>query len=301
MYLESKRAPAVRACGLTRRFGRAVALDGLDFSVAAGQVVGLLGRNGAGKSMLLRIVSGQLRQTGGEAELMGAPVGMETLGRLCLIGDTPDFGGLRNAAEFLAVCRCLFPSWQEEQAGRLMTLFGLPLKKPLRGYSRGMQTALLLCAGLASGAELTIFDEPSLGLDAVMRERFYDEVVAAHRREPERTFLISTHLIDEVARTLDYAVMIDGGRLLAQGSPEEMTRLYLCVSGSAEEVGAATAGLAVLREEEVAGTLVRYTRLNAPEDAERIRACGRVQTAPVSLQRLFVLLTEGKEAERDAG
>lgn len=301
MYLESKRAPAVRACGLTKRFGRAVALDGLDFSVAAGQVVGLLGRNGAGKSTLLRIVSGQLRQTGGEAELMGAPVGMETLGRLCLIGDTPDFGGLRNAAEFLAVCRCLFPSWQEEQAGRLMTLFGLPLKKPLKGYSRGMQTALLLCAGLASGAELTIFDEPSLGLDAVMRERFYDEVVAAHRREPERTFLISTHLIDEVARTLDYAVMIDGGHLLAQGSPEEMTRLYLCVSGSAEEVRAATAGLAVLREEEAAGTLVRYTRLNAPEDAERIRACGRVQTAPVSLQRLFVLLTEGKEAERDAG
>ena len=86
-----------------------------------------------------------------------------------------------------------------------------------------------------------------------------------------------THL-DEVARTLDYAVMIDGGHLLAQGSPEEMTRLYLCVSGSAEEVGAATAGLAVLREEEVAGTLVRYMRLNAPEDAERIRACGRVQT-----------------------
>ena len=188
--------PALRVRGLTRRFGRALALDGLDFSVAAGQVVGLLGRNGAGKSTLLRIVSGQLRQTGGEAELMGAPVGMETLGRLCLIGDTPDFGGLINAAEFLAVCRCLFPSWQEEQAGRLMTLFGLPLKKPLKGYSRGMQTALLLCAGLASGAELTIFDEPSLGLDAVMRERFYDEVVAAHRREPERTFLISTHLID---------------------------------------------------------------------------------------------------------
>ena len=90
-----------------------MALDGLDFSVAAGQVVGLLGRNGAGKSTLLRIVSGQLRQTGGEAELMGAPVGLETLGRLCLIGDTPDFGGLKNAAEFLAVCRCLFPSWRD--------------------------------------------------------------------------------------------------------------------------------------------------------------------------------------------
>lgn len=218
--MESNAVPAIRVHGLTKRFGRAMALDGLDFTVSAGQVIGLLGRNGAGKSTLLRIVSGQLRPTAGEVEVLGAPVGMETLGRLCLIGDTPDFGGLKNAREFLNVCAGLFPAWQREQADRLMTLFGLPLKKPLKGYSRGMQTALLLCAGLASGAELTVFDEPSLGLDAVMRERFYDAVVEARRREPQRTFLISTHLIDEVARTLDYAVMIDGGRLLAQGTPE---------------------------------------------------------------------------------
>ena len=145
-----------------------------------------------------------------------------------------------------------------------------------------------------------MFDEPSLGLDAVMRERFYDAVVEAHRREPGRTFLISTHLIDEVARTLDYAVMIDGGRLLDEGTPEALTRLYLCVSGAAEDVRAATAGFATLRDEEVAGSLVRYVHLNRPEDAEEIRACGRVQTAPVSLQRLFVFLTGEKEAERDA-
>ena len=298
--MESNAVPALRVRGLTRRFGRALALDGLEFSVAAGQVVGLLGRNGAGKSTLLRIVSGQLRPTAGEVEVLGAPVGMETLGRLCLIGDTPDFGGLKNAREFLNVCAGLFPAWQREQADRLMTLFGLPLKKPLKGYSRGMQTALLLCAGLASGAELTVFDEPSLGLDAVMRERFYDAVEEARRREPQRTFLISTHLIDEVARTLDYAVMIDGGRLLAQGTPEVLTAGYLCVSGAADEVYAVTADAAVLRDEEVGGSLVRYVRLNAPEDAGRIRACGRVQTAPVSLQRLFVLLTGEKEAKRDA-
>ena len=130
---ESNAVPALRVRGLTRRFGRALALDGLEFSVAAGQVVGLLGRNGAGKSTLLRIVSGQLRPTAGEVEVLGAPVGMETLGRLCLIGDTPDFGGLKNAREFLNVCAGLFPAWQREQADRLMTLFGLPLKKP-RGW-----------------------------------------------------------------------------------------------------------------------------------------------------------------------
>ena len=298
--METNAIPAIRSCGLTKRFGRAVALDGLDFSVEAGQVVGLLGRNGAGKSTLLRIISGQIRQTAGKAELFGSTIKTAALSRLCLIGDTPDFAGLKNAAEFLAVCRGLFPSWQQEQADRLIPLFGLSLKKALKGYSRGMQTALLLCAGLASGAELTVFDEPGLGLDAVMRERFYDAVLELHRREPERTFLISTHLIDEVARTLDYAVMIDSGRLLAQGAPEELTRLYLCVSGEASEVRAATEGLANLRDEEVAGSLVRYVRLRNPEDAERVRNCGHVQTGPVSLQRLFVFLTGEKEAERNA-
>lgn len=298
--METNAIPAIRSCGLTKRFGRAVALDGLDFSVEAGQVVGLLGRNGAGKSTLLRIISGQIRQTAGKAELFGSTIKTAALSRLCLIGDTPDFAGLKNAAEFLAVCRGLFPSWQQEQADRLIPLFGLSLKKALKGYSRGMQTALLLCAGLASGAELTVFDEPGLGLDAVMRERFYDAVLELHRREPERTFLISTHLIDEVARTLDYAVMIDSGRLLAQGAPEELTRLYLCVSGEASEVRAATEGLADLRDEEVAGSLVRYVRLRNPEDAERIHNCGHVQTGPVSLQRLFVFLTGEKEAERNA-
>lgn len=292
-------APAIRVRGLTRCFGRAMALDGLDFAVSAGQVVGLLGRNGAGKSTLLRILSGQLRPTAGEAELLGAPVGPASLGRLCLIGDTPDFGGLRNGKEFLKVCSGLFPGWQQERAERLTTLFGLPLTKPLKGYSRGMQTALLLCAGLSSGAELTVFDEPSLGLDAVMRERFYDAVVQAHREEPGRTFLLSTHLIDEVARTLDYAVMIDAGRLLAEGTAEELTKLYLCVSGVPEAVRGETEGLDVLKEEEVAGSLVRYLRLHTPQDAQRIREGGRVQVAPMGLQKLFVFLTGEKEAQRD--
>ena len=88
--------------------------------------------------------------------------------------------------------------------------------------------------------------------------------------------------------------------MLAEGTAEELTRLYLCVSGAADAVRAETEGLAVLREEEVAGSLVRHVRLSAPGDADRIRESGRVQTSPMGLQRLFVFLTEEKEAERDA-
>lgn len=295
--------PVIRADGLTRRFGRSLALNDLSFAVSAGRVVGLLGRNGAGKSTLLRILSGQLRQTRGTAELFGEKVfdNSRALGRLCLIGDTPDFGGLRSANQLLQACAALFPRWDEGEARRLLKRFELPERKRLKAFSRGMQTALMLLVGLASGAELTVFDEPSLGLDAVMRERFYDELLEAHARDKSRTFLLSTHLIDEVARTLDCAVLIDAGRLLCEGSIASLTECYLSVSGAPESVREVTEGCTVLKEEELAGSLVRHLRLATPEDAARIREDGRVQAAAMSLQRLFVFLTEEKEAQRDAG
>ncbi len=164
-----------------------------------------------------------------------------------------------------------------------------------------MQTALSLTVGLASGAELTVFDEPSLGLDAVMRERFYGELLNAHARDEGHSFLLSTHLIDEAARTLDGAVMLDAGRLLCEGTIASLTECYLSVSGAPEEVREATRGFTLLKEEDLVGSLVRHLRLPSPEDAARLRADGRVQTAPIGLQRLFIFLTEEKEAARDAG
>lgn len=294
--------PVIRASGLTRRFGRAMALNDLTFTVPAGRIVGLLGRNGAGKSTFLRILSGQLKQSSGGIELFGERVfdNSRALGRLCLIGDTPDFGGLKNADELFRACASLFPHWDGEEAVRLLRRFELPSKKRLKAFSRGMQTALTLAMGLASGAELTVFDEPSLGLDAVMRERFYDELLEAHARDEGRSFLLSTHLIDEVARTLDCAVMIDTGRLLCEGTIASLTERYLSVSGAPEAVREATRGMEVLKEEELAGSLVRHLRLSSPEDAARLLGDGRVQAAPMSLQRVFVFLTEEREAARDA-
>lgn len=294
--------PALEVAGITRRFRAARALDGLSFSVAPNQIVGLLGRNGAGKSTLLRILSGQLKPNEGEAKLFGMPIydHAAALSQLCMIGDTPDFGGLSNIKELFYVCEGLFPNWDQQDALRLTERFDLPMNKGLKGFSRGMQTALLLSVGLASGAPLTVFDEPSLGLDAVMRERFYDLLLDERRKDSGRTFILSTHLIEEVARTLDYAVLIDAGRLLCQGTLQELTSLYLSVSGAPDAVRQAAAGAAVLKEEELAGSLVCHLRLNTPADGERIMADDRVQSAPMNLQRLFVFLTEEKEADRHA-
>lgn len=293
---QNKKLPVLQVKEISRRFGKTLALDALSFEVEGGQIVGLLGRNGAGKSTLLRIISGQLKAGGGEALLFGKPAGtVDGLAELCLIGDSPDFGNLKNIGEFISVCAGLFPAWNNTYALQLVDRFELPMKKKLKAFSRGMQTSLLLIAGLASGARLTVFDEPSLGLDAVMRERFYDQLVESRQRGDGRTYVLSTHLIDEVARTLDCAVLIDRGRLLAEGTLAELTRQYFSISGAPDAVREASAGAKVLKEEEVAGSLVRHFKLQDASQAEALEQGGRVQFARMNLQRLFVFLTEENE------
>ncbi len=293
--------PALEVKGLSQRFGKTQALDDLSFAIAPGQIVGLLGRNGAGKSTLLRIVSGQLKAREGKAYLFGQPIYNNTaaLTSLCMIGDTPDFGKLRNIKQLFAVCEGLFPGWDRTRAMELVKQFELPFTRPLKGFSRGMQTATMLALGLVSGALLTVFDEPSLGLDAVMRERFYDLLLEEKQRSPERTFLLSTHLIDEVARTLNSAVMIDKGQLLCQADLENFQRIYMSVSGAPDVVRQETEGMTILKEEEVAGALFRLLRLISTSVGLRLQEEGKVQVAPMSLQRLFVFLAQGKGGNPD--
>ena len=292
--MQKQITPALEVEALGHSFGKTRALDGLSFAVLPGQIVGLLGRNGAGKSTLLRIISGQLKAKEGDAWLFGQRIYNNTaaLSSLCMIGDTPDFGKLKNLKQLLKVCDGLFPGWNRERALELIKLFELPVKRPLKGFSRGMQTAAMLTVGLASGALLTVFDEPSLGLDAVMRERFYDLLLEEKQKDPNRTFILSTHLIDEVARTLDSAVMVDHGRLLCQAQLEEFGRIYMSVSGAPDAVRQETDGMSILKEETVAGSLVRHLRLNAVSEGEKLKTEGKVQVAPMSLQRLFVFLAQ---------
>jgi ABC-2 type transport system ATP-binding protein len=292
--MQDQIVPVFETEALSQRFGKTNALDGLTFAIAPGQIVGLLGRNGAGKSTLLRIVSGQLKHKQGNAWLFGQRIYNNTpaLASLCTIGDTPDFGKLKNIKQLFFVCAGLFPGWNKQRAMQLLKHFELPYTKPLKGFSRGMKTAALLAVGLSSGALFTVFDEPSLGLDAVMRERFYDLLLEEKQRDPNRTFLLSTHLIDEVARVLDSAVMIDKGHLLCQAQMEDINRIYMSVSGAPDVVRRETNGMTILREEVVAGSLVRHLRLKSVSDGQRIKEEGKVQIAPISLQRLFVFLAQ---------
>ncbi|GHU67509.1 ABC transporter ATP-binding protein [Clostridia bacterium] len=271
--------------GVTRRYGNKTALDALSFDIRERGIVGFLGRNGAGKSTLLRILIGQDLPTSGQVKLFGEDPfdNPNVLLRVCMVQDHPDSGALKGVRDLLAVSRTIYPKWDDAFAERLIKRFDLDTRKKLKALSRGMHTSLALTIGLASGAELTLFDEPSLGLDAVMRERFYDILIET-RDKTDRCFLVSTHLIEEAARTLDTVRMIENGKMLAEGTVAELTGSAFTMTGPAVE---SPVGAKVLRRDTRDGLVTLTCQGERPDPPPP-----NVTIAPVSLQRLFVLLTE---------
>ena len=287
---------AIELIDLTHSYGRkAVALDHLNLSMPAGKIYGLLGRNGAGKSTLINILIAGLKQTSGTALIFGeAPYeNPKALGRLCVVREKGMFPATLTVKQALLTCKDLYINWDHDYALQLLNAFSLNPKKRYKQLSRGMESSLGLIIGLASRSELTIFDEPSLGLDAVARETFYSELRKDIDAHP-RTIVISTHLIDEVARIFDEVVIIDKGRKLAQSTVEALTSTAVQVSGDESLVAPLIAGCELLHEERLSNMYAASVRLKEGQTIDPPEGA-KVESLP--LQRLFVYLTEGRASE----
>ena len=149
----------------------------------------------------------------------------------------PDFK-VRHA---LRVASWFYPNWSAELADALLADFGLPAGRAVKKLSRGMRSALGIVIGLAARADVTLFDEPYAGLDAVARQIFYDRLLADYAEHP-RTILLSTHLIDEAAGLLERVVVIDRGRIVLTADADDLRGVATAVSGPVLAVDEFTAG-----------------------------------------------------------
>ena len=182
--------PAISATGLTREYYDQVALDDVNLAIGARTITGLLGRNGAGKTTLLRILAGQEFPSSGSVQVFGsAPAeNQDVLRRLVLVREDqayPDFQGYPNfkVSHALRAASFCYPRWDAGLASSLLGDFGLRAGKAVKSLSRGQRSSLGITIGLAARAEVTLFDEPYAGLDAVARQVFYDQIGRASCRE----------------------------------------------------------------------------------------------------------------------
>ncbi|WP_329044177.1 ABC transporter ATP-binding protein [Amycolatopsis sp. NBC_01488] len=220
-------AEAITADGLTKAFGAAKALDGLDLTVHAGEVHGFLGPNGAGKTTTIRVLLGLMRADGGRATLLGGDPwtdATELHKRLAYVpGDVTLWPNL-TGGEVIDLLGRLRGGLDVERRAELVERFDLDPRKKGRTYSKGNRQKVALVAALASDVELLVLDEPTSGLDPLMEEVFR-QVVAEERERGDRTVLLSSHILSEVEALCDRVTIIRAGRTVESGTLDELRHL----------------------------------------------------------------------------
>ena len=285
-------AEILKAEGLCKAYGSKQVLQNLDLTIQPGKIYGLIGRNGAGKTTLLGILTAQNTKDAGEVTYGGQPVweNQAVLSQICFSRElqATQFGGQNNlkVRDYLRSAAIFCPGWDQAYADRLLLEFQLEPKKKICQLSKGQMSMVTILVALASRAPLTILDEPAAGLDVVMRERFY-QLLLDDFAKTGRTFLVSTHIIEEAASVFEQVIILDQGRILENSPTDELIDQFRYVSGREDEVDRVCAGVEVLSRR----TVGRHTTAAVRGNPEKLAALsGDVDIAPMNLQNVFVAL-----------
>ncbi|KRA25119.1 ABC transporter ATP-binding protein [Microbacterium sp. Root61] len=294
----------IEVTGLTKRYRETLAVDDVSFTIEQDTIYGLLGRNGAGKTTLMSMLTAQNFATSGDIRVFGEHPyeNAHVLSRMCFVRESQKYPDDATPTHAFQTARLFFPHWNEELAQSLIHDFQLPVKKRIKKLSRGQLSAVGVIIGLAARAEITFFDEPYLGLDAVARQIFYDRLLEDYTEHP-RTVILSSHLIDEVSNLIEKVLVIDRGRIIMNEDTDAVRDRAANIVGDAAAVDAFVAGREVIHRESL-GKVTSVTVLGTltPQDREALVAAG-LEVAPVSLQQLIVRVTQNATpaAARDEG
>ena len=263
----------------------------MSLDLAPNAIHGLLGRNGAGKTSLMRVLTGQEFETSGTVRVFGEHPreNARVMSRVCFIKESLKYPDMFRLGDALHAASVAYPNWDAVFAQRLAKDFDIPPRRRIKKLSRGQHSAVGVVVGLASRAPLTFFDEPYLGLDAVARQIFYDRLLEDFAEHP-RTVVLSTHLIDEVSDLIEHVAVLDRGQVLLEGDAESLRGQAISVSGPAEAVEAYTAGHRVLHKQRL-GNVIRAALPERPA-----ASTAGLSVDPLSLQELIVMTTQAGEA-----
>jgi len=214
----------IQTKGLARRFGKTLAVDGLDMEVPRGSVFGFIGRNGAGKTTTVRILLGLLPMTAGSATVLGRDPRKESFDIKRRVGYVPEihhFYQWMTIAELTRFTSSFYPTWRQDKCAELLNNFELDPAKKIKELSKGMVAKVALTLALAHDPELLVLDEPTGGLDVMVRREFLESIVRMIQEEGKTVFL-SSHVLVDMERVADEIAIIEGGLLVKRSTLEEL-------------------------------------------------------------------------------
>lgn len=279
----------IECSNIDKNFGSVKALKGVNLTFESGHIIGLFGRNGAGKSTLLKCIGNRIYPTNGEITIDGTPLYDNTklFSSVFMIGEEnmfPSETRIKDIFSYLGDSG----AGDKEKAFALAREFSLDVKKKWEKLSTGYRTIFKDILALSSNSKFVFFDEPVLGLDASYRDLFYEKLLSSF--SPDRCFVVSTHLIEEIEPLVDRIIIIERGEILREGDKEQILDNVFLYSGKKESVMETTKNLKVIRKRSLLG---KYSEIVEGRGEER----SDVNIEKIDLQRYFVELTKEERNE----
>jgi ABC-2 type transport system ATP-binding protein len=285
---------AIRAANVTVRYGRKTAVEDVSFSVPAGSVYALLGRNGAGKSSLVRCLLGQLKADHGRAEVLGEDVWVRRealMDRVGVVAEDPDAPPEMKVSELAWLWSRLYSRWRQKAFDERIERFEIPSVSRFGDLSKGQKKQVTLALALSASPELVVLDDPTLGLDVVARKSLFEEVIA-DMHDHGITVLITTHDLAPVEAIADRIGVLRGGKIVLDEEVETLKKRFRRIRFGTQPVALAEANLvATAVRQWGSGTEAVVTNYD-DLSFERFRSAAHVaDVSALSLEEIFIAVT----------
>jgi len=280
--------PIISARGLTKRFGRTVAVDHIDLNIPPGRIVGLIGPNGAGKTTALKAILG-LVTFDGELSVLGKNPARDRavlMEDVCFIADVAVLPRWIRVWQLIDLTEQLHPKFSREKCLEYLADTKVTLDHKVKQLSKGMVAQLHLALVMAIDVTLLVLDEPTLGLDIIYRKQFYTNLLNDYFDE-QRTILITTHQVEEIEHILTDLIFIQDGKIVLDSTMDEVRERYVELMVVPDKAGQARS-LSPLYERELFG---RHIFLYDRADTEQLALLGELHTPSVA--DLFVATMKG--------
>ncbi|WP_394219431.1 ATP-binding cassette domain-containing protein [Halobacillus trueperi] len=290
---------AIKCRDLNKRFYRKNALNDLSFSIEENKIVGVIGRNGAGKTTLLKIIAGLLKEKSGVIEVYGRRPfnNLFVSANTIYIDDAMNFPTALTLKEILEEGKRFYHQWDHELALRLFDYFGFDSRRHHNELSKGKESTFNMIVGLASRSPLTIFDEPTTGMDAAVRKDFYRALLKDYLAHP-RTILLSTHHFEEMEDLFEEVLLIHEGMLSLHMSMDDLKEFGVGITGKKDVVDPFLNEKDVLwKKEQAFDTCYTVIKNDLTDHEYRRMQDEGVQVSPVKANDLCIYLTESQHGK----
>lgn len=282
----------IKVSNVSKKYGDTFALDHISLTIEKNKIYGLLGRNGAGKTTLLNIINNRIFADDGVISIddKNFSENKKSLGRIYFMTEQNLYPQAMKIKEIFKWTKEFYPNFDMEYALELSKKFELNINKKIKELSTGYSSICKIINTMASGAEILMFDEPVLGLDANHRELFYKELMESYIEKP-KTIILSTHIIEEVAHLLEKIVIIKNGKIIKDESVEELLTKCYCVSGLNKNIDTYIKDKYCISLDEMASfkSAVIIGENGHKENQEQKKL--DLEVTKVELQKLFIHLT----------